>query len=252
MSAFRIAAAATALGLLVTGTANAALQNGYSDASNNTSVFISVVERDAANAVLRNLVIDTGARTLQTFGGTPWSTTAAQEAAILNFLATATGSVRFNVGGGLNDQSFSTDLNGFLTTGTAAGPGSADYAALGSGVGSVDTHIGNANLGTFNAAGVLAANAATDPGWHSNTWGNDVGGAIQPSNEILFGLNSQLVGWKTAPGTFEIVRTALGPITSNLATGDITFGNVPVPAAIWLLGSALAALGALKRRALAA
>jgi hypothetical protein len=244
---------ATAVAVVLLASANAAdaaLLTGFSDASFNTSVFISVVERNASNQVLRNLVIDTGARALDVFGGSPWSTTAAQEAQILNFLATSTGTVRFNIGGGLNDQSFSTDRQGFLTTGNAAGPASDGYSQLGTAITNIDTFIGNTANGTFNSSGVLAANVAIDPGWHNFAWGNDVGGGIETNNEVLFGANSIIVGWRTDAATFEIIRSVLGPVRSNLVTGDISFGTVvPVPAAAWLMGSAVGLLGYLRRRA---
>jgi hypothetical protein len=247
----RLAPALATATLLAAGAADAALLNGFTDASNNTSVFISVVERNATNQVLRNLVIDTGARTLATFAGTPWSTTAAQETQILNFLATAgaTSIVRFNIGGALNDQSFSTDLQGFLTTGAAIGPGPTSFSQLGSSITNIDTFIQSTGAGTFNANGILAANSAINPGWHNNSWGNDVGGGIETNNEVLFGANSQLVGWKT-DASFEIIRSLLGPVRSDRLTGDISFGAavVPVPAAVWLMGSAIGLLGVIRRR----
>jgi hypothetical protein len=243
-----------ATGLLVAGTAEAALLNGFSDASNNTSVFISIVERNATNQVLRNLVIDTGARTLATFAGTPWSTTAAQETQILSFIGSAAlgSTIRFNIGGALNDQSFATDLQGFLTTGNAAGPGIGSFGQLGTAITNIDTFISNANGGVFNANGILQANLPTNPGWHNVAWGNDVGGGIESNNEFLFGANTVLRGWKTNE-SFDIIRSLLGPVTSNLATGDISFGTqvVPVPAAVWLLGSAIGLLGVIRRRAAA-
>lgn len=245
-----LASAVAAASLLAAGAANAALMNGFSDASFNTSVFISVVERNATNQVVRNLVIDTGTRADATYAGTSWSTTAAQEAEILAFIASATGSVLFNVGGALNDQSFSTDLQGFLTSGAAAGPCGSCYAQLGTAITNIDTFIGDTAGAAFGPNGTLAANAAIDPGWHNVAWGSDVGGGIETNNELLFGQTSQIVGWKTDANTFEIIRSVLGPITSNLLTGDITFGvqAVPVPAAVWLFGSAVALLGAVRRR----
>lgn len=241
------AGVATAL-LLTAGAADAALLNGFSDASNNTSVFISVVERNAVNQVLRNLVIDTGSRAADVFAGTGWSTTAAQEAQILNFIASSTGIVRFNIGGALNDQSFSTFNQGFLTTGSANGPAVDNFAQLGTAITNIDTFIGDTAGGTFNAAGVLFAGAAIDPGWHNIAWGNDVGGGIETNNEVLFGANSVVTGWKTDEN-FAIIRSNLGPVRSNLLTGDITFGTVvPVPAAVWLMGSALGLLGIARRR----
>jgi len=243
-----LASPVAAVMLLVSGAAGAALVDGISDASRNTSVFISVVERNVTNQVLRNLVIDTGARTLATFGLAPWSTTPAQETAILAFVASSTGTVSFNVGGGLNDQSFSTDLYGFLTSGVAAGPGSADYAQLGSAVTNIDTFIADANQGTFSGAGVLAANSAIDPGWHVDAWDSTVGGAIELSNEILFGQGSQLIGWKTAAGSFEIIRSQLGFVTSNGGTGDISYTAVPLPGVAWLLAPAFGLLAPWVRR----
>ncbi len=239
--------AAAALSILAAGSANAALMDGYTDASNDTSVFISVVERNASNQALRNLVIDTGARTLATFAFTGWSTTAAQETQILAFLqsAGAGSSVLFNVGGGLNDQSFSTDRYGFLTTGNAVGPDIDDYTALGTGVTNIDTHILDVNSGTFNAANIVVANAATDAGWHEVAWGNSVGGAITPSNEVLFGQSAPLIGWRP-DYEFQIVRTELGGMTSDAASGDITFNPVPLPGVAWLAVSAFAGVFGLR------
>jgi hypothetical protein len=242
-------AAAIALFAVGAGSANAALIPG-TDPSSNSSVFISLAERNALNQVVRNLVIDTGARALDVYAGTPWSTTAAQEADILAFVGTAatTSRIVFNVGGSLTDQSTATDLWAFLTTGNATGPGPEDFAALSAGVINTITKIGNANNGVFNVNGVLAANSASDPGFHANGWGDSYGGAILPSNEVLLGAVNQLIGWKTNPD-FVIIRSVLGPITSNLTTGDISFNApvVPVPAAIWLMASALGTLVGCRR-----
>jgi hypothetical protein len=229
-------------GLLLAGTgANAALINGFDDASNNTSVFISVVERNASGSVLRNLVIDTGVRTLDVFALQDWSTSAAQETRILNFIASAaaTSTVRFNVGGGLNDQSFATDLYGFITSGTATGPGPDSYGQLGTAVTNIDTFIGNTANGTFDAENILAANLPINPGWHNNAWGADVGGALESSNEVLFNVQSAIIGWKTDPTSFEIIRSELGILQGNRATGDISFTAIPLPAAAWLLAPML-------------
>jgi hypothetical protein len=244
------AAAAATLMLFAVGNADAALINGFTDGSFSTSVFVSVVERNATGQVLRNLVIDTGARTLDVFQGAEWSTTVAQESAILGFIGSAAGgsTIRFNVGGGLNDQSFSTDLQGFLTSGVAVGPGEDSFSQLGSAITNIDTFIGDTANGTFSANGILAANAAIDPGWHNSSWGSDVGGALETGNEIIFGQMSSLVGWKTDPN-FVIVRSELGILNSNLATGDISYSAIPLPAAAWLLMPMAAALvPRLKRR----
>ncbi len=238
-------AAAIAVIAMGTGSANAALIPG-TDPSSNSSVFISLAERNDVNQVVRNLIIDTGARALDVFAGTPWSTTAAQEANILAFVSTsaATSRVVFNVGGALTDGSFATDLQGFLTTGNAVGPSIDNYSQLNAGVINTITKIGNANTGTFNANGVLASNGPSDPGFHGNSWGDSYGGALLPSNEVLLGAASQIIGWKTN-ADFEIIRSQLGSIASNLQSGDISFNAtvVPLPATVWLLASGLGFLG---------
>lgn len=239
------ALAGTAIALLAAGSAQAALLDG-TDGSNDTSVFISVVERDATNAIVRNLIIDTGVTTLDVFNGTPFSTTPEQEAVILNFLNTAEGSVRFNVGGALTDRTFGSDLYGFVTTGASEGPADGAFSQLSTATVNIQTIIGDANGGSFSADGVLAANGASDPGWHGISWGDSVGGAIQPGTEIAFGANSQVQAWRWDGVSNAIPNSILGPISSNLVTGDITF--VPVPAAVWLFGSALGLLGWVRRR----
>ena len=238
-------AAAIAVFAMGASSANAALIEG-TDGSANSSVFISLAERNNVNQVVRNLVIDTGARALDVFAGTPWSTTAGQEADILAFVgaASATSRIVFNIGGALTDGSFATDLQGFLTTGNAEGPSIDNYAQLNAGVTNTIAKISNSNTGIFNANDVLTSNGPSDPGFHNNQWGDSYGGALQPSNEVLLGAANQIISWKTN-ANYEIIRAQLGSITSNLQTGDISFSAtaVPLPATAWLLASGLGFLG---------
>jgi hypothetical protein len=249
---YSLAAAASAVGLLIAGPANAASLNNGFDGSSNTSVFISLVERDAINLPVRTLVVNPDVRTLDVFGLTAWSTSDDVSSVILDFLTSAQGTVSFNIGGGLNDQSFSSDLYGFLTSSDTAGPAEDNFSQLGAGVTNIDAKIDNLNRALGGNATALVT-SASDPGWHVFSWNNDVGGAILPSNEVKFGTVAALTGWKVNNTTeFLIIRNSLGTVFGDAATGRISFTPVPVPAAAWLLVSGFGALAWVRRRPLAA
>jgi len=243
--------AIAAIALLSTGTASAQLNDGL-DGSNATSVFISVVERDATNAATRNLVIDTGLNAFQIWDGTAigWNTTAAQATAIQGFLNSASGTVSFNLGAGLTLTN--TEDYGIATTGTSQGPEggtSGALAALNTGRTNIIAFVNNANLGSF-VDGVLEVPGAADPGFHGiGEWGNSFGGAIQPSNEILFGDTAPIQGWRLNFAAQGIVNEALALLNSDIETGALNIAVIPVPAAVWLFGSALGLLGWVRRRA---
>jgi hypothetical protein len=261
----KLAAAIMALTLVASGATNAALLDGNQDVNPSdgspdfdTSVFISVVERSGTNQVIRNLLVDTGLLAQQVFDQTSWTTTTAQKSAILAFINNkgAQSTISFNVGGALTNQDFSVPtLDGLLTTGNAAGPGSNDFSSLHNGAINVVDFIGNANNGQFDANGILAANSATDPGFHGyGAWGNTIGGSLGSSNEVLFGNISQIIGWR-ANDNFEILRSTLMSVTSDPASGEISFSAtvVPLPGAAWLIPPALGLLAPyLKRRKTAA
>ena len=110
-----------------------------------------------------------------------------------------------------------------------AGPPTNDFSTLHGGATNIVDFIGNANNGTFNGNGILAANSAVDPGFHGYaSWGNTVGGVLGTTNEILFGDSSQLIGWR-ADQDFNIIRSALLSVSTNAASGDISFAAAEVP-----------------------
>ena len=249
--------AAGAMILLAAGNAQAQLNDG-TDGSFSTDLFISVVERDATtNTAVANLIIGIEGTNALDFSdnGTAWSTTAAQEQDILNFINAATGTISFNVGAALTDQSFGTDLQAAITSGNSQGPAFDGFSALGTAITKIQSQISNANNGSFNANGVLLAADSSQFGFHDFAWGNNIGGGIQPSNEVAFGASSVMQQWRLDLNQGGIIQSFiggdLGLLTSDLATGDISFSVVPVPAAVWLFGSALGLLGWVRRRAAA-
>ena len=243
--------AIAAIALLGAGTASAQLNDGL-DGSNATSVFISVVERDDTNAATRNLVIDTGLSAFQIWDGSAvgWSTTSAQSTAIQGFLNSATGTVSFNLGAGLT----LTNTGRLRHSPPPARRRVRKAAVLRHSRRSIPVvptssrSSDNANGGTF-VDGVLEVPGAADPGFHDiGEWGNNFGGAIQPSNEILFGDTAPIQGWRLNFAAQGIVNETLALLTSD-ASGNLGIAVVPVPAAVWLFGSALGLLGWVRRRA---
>lgn len=253
----KITSAAAAVMLLGAAGADAALVDGINDTVNySSSVFLSIAERDDVNQVVRNLFVDTGASTWDSFASTPWSTTAAQEATILGFINNATTAghtVKLTVGGALVDLSFATDKRAFLASSSDAGPAvdGSGFPQLDNGIVTVLTVIGNINQPgvVFDANGILAANTPSDPGWHDSNWGSSYNGTLF-NNEVLFGNSADLTGWKMNEN-YEIVRSVLGPLTSDVTTGDVSFNAVPLPGAVWLFGSAIGLAGAWRRRSAA-
>jgi hypothetical protein len=255
-SSLNKSAAVLAVAMLGTGTASAELNNGFADASANTSVFIVVTERDATNTHIRNLIIDTGVRTLDILDLAPagsFATSEAQSTAIKSFIDTAAGNVFFSLGGALNDRSFATDRYGFITTNLVGGPGDGAFGQLSGATINIDTLIGNTLGGNFGANGVLAANGPSDRGWavSLNGWGQSIGGTVAGNVETRFGQQTIGQGWRWDGVSEAINNTILGNITSDLLTGQIAFTVVPVPAAVWLFVSALGLLGFARRRAAA-
>jgi hypothetical protein len=95
---------------------------------------------------------------------------------------------------------------------------------------------------------------AASGGYHARPdWGSNFGGAVTFSTEGL--LDSALALWGVVINEdFESYsRVALGFLTADSATGNIVYSTgapsqVPVPAAVWLLGSALVGMSAIRRR----
>jgi hypothetical protein len=224
-------------------------------------------------SVLRNVpgqemsaLIDTGITSTQLLTGTVANGTVLGN--VSSFFGTNTaGSFVFNAGAVANAEVVGQFGNIFTSNADAAVATMASLVDF-SGVNTINN---NMRLFVFGAQGNSATNFANNDdylgllapasgmpnnGFHKvSDWGNSLGGITPFSTEG--NLNTPLSLWAiTINEDFTTyTRSLLGTLTADYTTGNITFNspsNVPVPAAVWLLGSGLAGLlGVSRRRRLA-
>jgi hypothetical protein len=120
----------------------------------------------------------------------------------------------------------------------------------------MSTFANSANAGSVNYANNddFANLVAGSGGYHARSdWGSSLGGAVSFSTEGS--LNTALALWGVVINEdfASFTRVALGFLTADSATGNIIYTTgstpqVPLPAAVWLLGSALVGMSAIRRR----
>ena len=222
------------------------IEGGSSD------LFVSIVERNSNRQVVRNLLVDTNLASLDLVNNEAfWTTSPEQESEIRAFLSSSSGTVLLNVGGKLGGELLSDDAAtyGIVSSGepqgrlSGSGNAAQGFAATNSARVNLEVFINNANQGVFSDAGTLLATGPAFPGWHDiGEWGDNLGGASGDSTEILFGTSSVLQQYRLDLDLEEMVSIGAGPVASDLSTGRITIGVVPIPGALLLFGSGLIAL----------
>lgn len=105
-------------------------------------------------------------------------------------------------------------------------------------------------LAYVNGGGASYGSSVTDWGETINSGVNQVGGnAYFSSVTGSTGLGyAQLVFQNLAPGWYAIAAGGANNALTGLATSQISVSTVPVPAAVYLFGSALAGMGVIGRR----
>lgn len=260
---FNMKAVAASVLFAVAGSSQAAIVSGYGLAGDG-ELFISIF-RD--NTSPESMIIDTDISLLGLRDGTVtgWTSSAAQTAAISAFLSTsALSDFRFNAGG-VTDQTdiFDTAANDDASV-VFSGNGTVNatvqpidpsaFESLRQNVHNFILEINNAYPSTEVVTGLNPG----DQGYHENIflWSNHIGGML-PSIDTEGSVTAPLNLWmayNADPDLFEYTQAflALGQLNIDTATGVASLTTapsaVPVPAAVWLLGSGLVGLVGVARR----
>ncbi len=253
---------ALAVSLAAASGANAAWNTGIDPAliEGNGELILSVFDPVTQNSYTQDL----GVTFNQVRAGV--DLTIALDPAYLAVFGGSYGNVQYSVMAGSNrnytDDTYSTEA---LTDAGVIYSMTAGQTAWTTGVGQDNISALGQVLGQFPfyAAGVgFDTNAAENPGYSVAAGGQGYAGGGQwvgyveaNLNRDTSGVNGEemelwLKGYTQNDGFGPSLDLLLGTATLNLAggTGSIHISSVPVPAAVWLLGSALVGLGGVARR----
>ena len=216
--------------------------------------FVILDQADQGGGATDSLLVDTGI-SANTLANNPaafegWMIDSANQTVIADFLTGRDiANVIFNGGGTLLGQD-AFETFGYVAT-RSSGTVGTQIPVNDAGVGSIVSKIG-----------AFSDNAAVDPvpfatsdtggtGHFSNiNWGESLGGSVGYSTAGAPDVQL-LTTWTRLNGsTFIPEEAALGYFLLDSATGKVSFSEnvIPVPAAVWLFGSALGMLGWIRRR----
>ncbi len=262
-------AAAAAVVLALTGTANAAFTGSISKDEGKTGdgeLFINIF-RNSANPA--TIVLDTNISANDLINGTVTSFTsnAVQTQAVADFFATAPIS-DFLFDAGAVQDSTEIDKFGMLLTNTVTTTTPPDaqnnLGAFFGYVSNMQLWVDQVNQGEgAGPDGMLqpvaaAAGTSAPPGDWSNGfqgWNGDAD-TLQwiPTTDTAVSNDLTLYRYHYDPDTFESLSTVMGLLSIDTATGVVSYSAspVPVPAAVWLFGSGLIGMVGVARRRRAA
>lgn len=268
---FNVKAVAASVLFAVAGGAQADIISGFDSpvtetGGNDGELFISIFRDDPLSP--ESMIIDTNLSLFDLRDGviTGWTSDAATTAAVLAFLGTSDiSNFVFNAGGvtmvNLNDAimdpvAYNPDEAFFMTTNDDVA-GFVNLQSLNTARSNTNTYIVTIN-NAFNGDVITGITSASNA-FHDNTglWSSNIGGGIGTLANTEGAVGVDLALWNVYNGSDELFgylpETALiGFLSIDTTTGVVSFGEggseVPVPAAVWLLGSGLVGLVGVARR----
>jgi hypothetical protein len=234
---------------------------GYSPGAGSGAgeLFLSVVDRGAAQPMSYALDLNITAAQFMANDAPGYTLTFAPDARLITLLNNPGGTVRWNMAAAYNNYGDNYDDLGYLTTAPSAPIANVNtltgWAGLSDALMRIDNYTNsiNAEIGANNSLLVTSAssNAYHDLYW-GDTWhtsGHSTEGGLGDSLGFYWVASNYSVD---GDGSSSRVVEFLG--TWTLATdGTLTYSVapasvIPVPAAVWLLGSALVGLVGVARR----
>ncbi len=234
---------------------------GIGDGDGGGELFLSVVDRSSPEQ--RSYILDLGITAAQFLASDSpsFSLSFAADANLLNLLNNRAGTLSWNVAANHNtwDGGNNPDALGFLTTSTdALNPFNvnAGFNGLSNAIGTISTYLNSVNgTSTDYAANTSLIIPANANAFYDTGWGGSWHGAPFNTETTLDGsLNFYFVAldFTNDPTTNTSRAQQLLGQWSLSSAGLLTYGvasaAVPLPAGVWLLGSALLGMFGIGRR----
>jgi hypothetical protein len=223
-------------------------------------LFISILDPGSNTSITLNLNLS--ANDFRNNNAALANTFSVHDALLQTFLAGAADQTKliWNLGG-ISNMGFGPNAGLFTSNGNAgatinpAVQGPIDGNALTSAMGFIEAYA-QANSSSFTAANPnsLISPAGAANGFNSTLWGTNFGTALNFNNSASLSTD-QLVSF-IALGSSDVTDLSGVPVSTTFAgkfhidalSGTVSYTAVPLPAAVWLLGSGLLGLVGVSRR----
>lgn len=246
--------------------AQAAINSDAATVDGSGELFLSVVDR---GPVPKSYILDLGvtAATFLASDSASYSLSFAADSNLTSFLASATGTVSWNLAAGHAVSDWTSNNYGYMSTAPTALIANTNtpqgFTGIGNALGQIDIYTASANLALTGAAKTdmsintsvtvnSSSNAFYDFGTWGDTWSNSHSTEATLGSSMAFYLVAGDYSADPEAGNVSRVQQFSGEWTlaSNglLTYSTATPPTVPVPAAVWLLGSALIGMVGVARR----
>jgi len=240
-------AAIAALGFALSGPANATIDDGTQA---DGEVFVSVAKLNASGLPTESILLDTGISVVgvvENPQGVEWMSSPGQTQALLGFFQSASPgeSFVFTAGGSANLGPQGIPFEAAVTT-LSSGQGPINANQLFQARGKVQAFLGDANP-ELGAAELIGPVDSSSTAFHENISSDFNTGMPNANTEGGLDVLVPFVAFNRT-GLETVEELALGSFDIDSLTGKVSFTPVPLPAAVWLMGAALAGLLGMGRR----